>query len=59
MDKPLENTTTGMKAVVSRNNLDKMLNSKAVSKSDSPGACFCSGKSGRLVFSCADWLVEA
>lgn len=36
--KPLENTMTGMKAVVSRNNLDKMLNSKAVSKSESAQA---------------------
>ncbi len=36
--KPLENRATGIQAVVSRNNLDKMLNGKAVSKSESAPA---------------------
>jgi hypothetical protein len=34
--KPLENKATGITAVVSRNQLDKMLNDKAVKKSETP-----------------------
>ncbi|MGH2340629.1 PLxRFG domain-containing protein [Segnochrobactraceae bacterium EtOH-i3] len=36
--KPLKNAATGMEAVVSRNNLDKMLSGKAVSKSATTAA---------------------